>query len=391
MKHKIVISGLFGENNAGDELLLYKLLDGLFNNFEIETISIFSSDVQKTINSLTINGINTGKIQILYSGRWGLLESNKKFPESFSWLPKTIKTIRKSDILITGPGNVIKDNTNAFFLIFWLAKVFIAFIFSKKYCFLGIGAIGLNHSWSKLLFSLLKNKSLFFSTRDSRSATVLKKLKVKPDKIFAYSDLSFYDIRTTAAKTPDRKVVGVNLRSFSTKHYSEEIINSYYAEIFEFLCFLNKNKEYEFKFIPFCTESHQNDLLALEKLNSFKHLDFPNIEIVNWNTFAELENEFSKCHAFIGTRFHSSCISIQNGIPLIALSYDDKTHNLMHDIDMPEYCLKIPEITFKGLKNIWETIESNRSEIKSKEINAVSKYSILAEKHFELLTNHLTK
>lgn len=33
MKYNIVVSGLFGENNAGDELLLYKLLKVLFKKF----------------------------------------------------------------------------------------------------------------------------------------------------------------------------------------------------------------------------------------------------------------------------------------------------------------------------------------------------------------------
>lgn len=181
------------------------------------------------------------------------------------------------------------------------------------------------------------------------------------------------------------------LRSFSEKHFSEEIINNYFSEINKFLCFLNENNEYEFKFIPFCTEKYQNDTLALQKLNISKDLNFPIIEVAKWNTISELENEISKCYAFIGTRYHFSCISIQMNIPLVALSYDDKTYNFMHDIDMLEYCLQVPLITFEKLKSIWEIIKLNRNKIIDKEAKTKKDYSILAEKHFELLKNHLKK
>jgi hypothetical protein len=260
-ERKIILSGHFGENNAGDLILLKSLIKGLFSKLTIDKLIIFSANTTNTKLFLEKEKLLRPNIKIYYSGRWGLFEKGKSFPNNLNWILNITKSLKKSTILITGPGNIIKDNTNAFFLIFWLTKVFIAYIFSKKYCFLGIGAIDLRHLYSKIFFNLLKDRCLFFSTRDTKSAAILKKLKVKTDKIFVFSDLSFY-VTKKDDLTPiisDKKVIGINLRSFSVKHYSKEVINNYYSAIYKFLCFLSGSNEYKFKFIPFCTESHQND------------------------------------------------------------------------------------------------------------------------------------
>ncbi len=386
----IVLSGHFGENNAGDEILLKSLISGLKEKIStLNQVTIITADVDNTIEVLQREKLDRlFKYNLMYSGRWGIFEKNKKFPENTSWLFRIVKSIKKSDYVLTGPGTLIKDNTNSFFMVFWLIKIFIAYIFRRNYCFIGIGVVRLKHSYSKLMFNLLKNNCSFFSTRDKQSAVILKDMDVPDSKIFTYSDLSF-SLDAGFNDGEERKsggVIGINLRDFSAKHYQEKVIENYYVSLSEFIYYLYEKYGYNFKFISFCTEEHQNDLASLSKLKFPKEFNIDEIiEIIYRTDLTELDREISECKAFIGTRYHSNCTALKCNVPLIALSYEEKTKNLFEDINLNSFVLDVESVSFGKLKLIWDLIESNYSDIKLSGKKNVLKLKESALKHFDLL------
>ena len=106
MQKKIVISGYYGFDNFGDEAVLYVLLEHLKNkNCDI---TVFSKNPKLTAKNYNINTTQT-----------------------FS-LPQIIKTIKNTDILISGGGSLLQDATSKKSLIYYLCILLLAKFFKKK-------------------------------------------------------------------------------------------------------------------------------------------------------------------------------------------------------------------------------------------------------------------
>ena len=131
-KITVLLNGHFGENNAGDGLLLVYLIKGILKSTKIEKIIILAANITNVQKEIHRENIDFKRIEYIYSGRWGLFERSKRFPRNLSWIIKTIISIKYCDYIITGPGSIIKDSTNAFFIPFFMSKIVIAKIFRIK-------------------------------------------------------------------------------------------------------------------------------------------------------------------------------------------------------------------------------------------------------------------
>ena len=247
----------------------------------------------------------------------------------------------------------------------------------------------LKYTHSKLIVKLIVKNALFCSVRDSTSSRNLQKYNFYKDKLYTLSDLVFSEISDLEKGQISKKIIGINLRYFTKKHYNNETINKYNLEMSKFLEYLINKYDCHLLFIPFCKEPHQNDLLALDKLSLSKECKEQYLSISKWNNFKELNSEYLKCSNFIGVRFHSNCLALKANIPLMAISYDEKTDNLMNDINMDKFCLHIPEVSFDKLKYIWNYCEKNRDEIIKHEAVVTKELYLKSRNHFNLLKKYI--
>ena len=150
MTKKICISGYYGFDNFGDEIIL-KILTENIKKFNFDTeITVFSVSPEKTSKNLKVKSIH-----------------------SFSLL-KILKTLISSDILISGGGSLLQDSTSAKSLIYYLLIIFLAEIFRKKVIIFaqGIGPIN-NKILFNITMNLLKN-AYYITLRDTNSLNILK-------------------------------------------------------------------------------------------------------------------------------------------------------------------------------------------------------------------------
>lgn len=378
----IALSGHFGENNVGDDLLLLALVDGLSKTLNLNQLVIFTADVAKTGALLAREKSNGAYIRLVYSGRWGLRQPQMPFLKSFSWLTDSVALLKKSDLHLIGPGTIIKDS-NRFFVAFWLVRAFLSFLLRRPFAFIGIGVGEVRFCHSRLLIRWLLNVARFVTVRDTSSLAELGKLHVHRPFMASYPDLSF-----TCSHSPEKsgtanriKRIGLNFRKFKLKHFPERVIQSYEKAIMELLRALPDNVE--LVFYSFCNEPHQNDVEMFELIE--KRFADHHAKVMNFSyaDLAELRTSIASCDAFIGTRYHAVLLAVQTGVPTVGLSYERKTINFMADIGADAFALDIARINEGDLLHAWEELTATRQQYKDQLQGLVKRLEIEAHRHLE--------
>jgi len=93
-------------------------------------------------------------------------------------------------------------------------------------------------------------------------------------------------------------------------------------------------------------------------------------------TCHQLKRIYSFFDYIVGTRFHSMIFSMSNGVPEVAITYTgNKSHGIMHDMGLDDYCISIDDVTEDSLKQKFLSMVQNELPVK-KSINEYLKYTI---------------
>lgn len=393
--YTIAISGFFGDDNVGDDLLQLAVIDGIKKHLRAHKIVVFTSNVEKNINLFKRERLNHNSLDIVYSGRWGLKEPNRKNLGSYSWIIKNLQDLRKCDLHLIGPGNIIKDNTNRFLATFWILRGFLSHLLGKPFALFAVGVADVNHYHSKYIIKKLLNKARFITTRDNTSLEKLRQLKVNAPPMDSFPDLTYTLInrgkRGEHEKTGEIKTVGLNFANFSQKFFPYAVIENYKKVVVEFLKKLAENNSYELIFFPFSGVSHFNDNIMYEFVADEMKRYNRHICRYSYKSINELKEKIARCDVFVGTRFHSIVFAIQGGVPTVAMSYDWKARNFLSEAGLGDYTLRVSDLTIEKLIGAWNNMRLNYIDYFGylKELN--KKYYRLSLKHFDTLRNFIHK
>lgn len=295
MTKKICISGYYGFDNFGDETILKILVENL-KNFECNPeITVFSSNPNKTATNLNVKSIR-----------------------SFD-LIGVIKSLLKSDFLISGGGSLLQDVTSKKSLIYYLGVLFLAQLFGKKTIIFaqGIGPIK-DKKLEKLTASILKRAKLI-TVRDDNSLNLLNSYKINAIKC----NDPVWNINVEQKNHLGK--VGVQLRDFSTltdefiTRLAENIIK-YYSDKEVLILSLQNNLDLE----P-CNKL-KNELL---KLNSNI-----NVKVVENTSNDKIIEDIIGLETLIAMRFHACLIAIKAGVKTIPINYDIKVETLAKEFNL---------------------------------------------------------
>lgn len=295
MTKKICISGYYGFDNFGDETILKILVENL-KNFECNSeITVFSSNPNKTSTNLNVKSVR-----------------------SFDILG-VIKSLIKTDYLISGGGSLLQDATSKKSLIYYLGVLALAQLFGKKTIIFAQGIGPIKDKKLAILTKLILRNAKNITVRDDKSLNLLKSWGVSAIKC----NDPVWNIEVH--KKENTKKVGIQLRSFPT--LTDEFLNSLAQ---------NLNKYYSNKEI--CILSLQNKL-DIEPCNKLKdkllNLN-PNLNVnvientSNDKVIADIEN----METIIAMRFHACLIAIKAGINVIPINYDIKVETLANEFNL---------------------------------------------------------
>ena len=291
---RVLISGYYGYDNFGDELILSVLTDYLLR-------------INADITVLSNNPIKT-------SSQYGI-KSVKNFK-----IIKVIKAISETEILISGGGSLLQDVTSMKSLLYYLFVIWCAKLFEKKVIIFAQGIGPLQRNFSKNLTLKVLSSCDLVTVRDSVSQKFLQdngiNAKLVSDPVWSF-DLPI-----------DKKdgAVGVQLRAFRS------VDNSFLT---------NLAKQIVLNF-----GERKIELFVLQETLDYdicKHFEkilkdiYPQIqtEIVHSLSNNDIIVRISRLEYMIAMRFHAILAAMKTGVKPMAINYDAKVAKLAYDAFLP--------------------------------------------------------
>ena len=287
---KIVISGYYGFNNAGDEALLTAILAALRAVEPTADITVISGNPGNTI----------AKHQVKSLYRFAAV--------------RLLRAIREADLVISGGGSLLQDVTSKRSLAYYLSVIAAAKWKRKKVMLFAQGIGPIRSRLMRLLTRLVVNRADVITVRDRDSAEELARMGVPAAKVEVTADpvlmlnpeskVMGKAILTEAGLDPYKPIIGVSVREWPDNQR--------------------------------CLKPLQvsKDLADSKLLQSY----LPKIR----NRVALLQGDYSteeflsvigSFRLLIGMRLHALIFAAVMKVPLMAISYDPKVDSFLKAIE----------------------------------------------------------
>lgn len=332
---KILLSGYYGFDNAGDEAVLYAIISALRENVPNGEITVLSNQPEKTTAEYGVRAVN----------RWGKLS--------------LVKEIKACDVFISGGGSLLQDVTSKNGILYYLGLIYLAEKLGKKVLIYaqGIGPIQTPRNWR--LTKKILNKTHGITVRDFASRQLLMQMGV------------YREINVCADP-----VWGINPQSIKREH-GEEILRQYideeklgekvmmlavrnwqdsaatFAEIAE-SCDNFAAEGWQIVFVPF---HYPEDVEAGKAAASLMKQQ---AVVLDGNYSPEETMEIlANGDLVIAMRLHGLIMGSVLRKPIVAISYDPKVDSFMQLLRNP-YCLPVAQLQHEKLEQMVQKAWQNK-------------------------------
>lgn len=363
---KIVITGNYGAQNLGDEMILKGLLQTLRNIMPFAELTVLSGNPEETAREYHV-------------------DSAEKFPAGFRSLwravfgknTKTKDEVKSCDYFILGGGGLfggLKKRAD----IIWGIQAMMAYFYGKPVIMYG-QSIGPLRGWfEKWIVKKLFSKAKLIIVRDSQSKDRLISLGIKK-KIYIYPDLAFRFNMEKGGIERKNKIL-VILRQM------EEITDKFKKEIAGFANWLINERKWNVTFITFQKGSESDEFLHEEVTEMI--IDKPYMEIINEHDIEQIMREYESSAMVLGMRLHSLISAIKTSTPFIAINYAPKVEGLLSGGGLESYMIDVDDVNMARLMEEFSRIMSEKNEITDK-LNKYNSETETKQKEMENLLREI--
>lgn len=245
------------------------------------------------------------------------------------WHPLAlIRTLRKSDVLISGGGGLLQDNTSTFSLWYYLGIIYLARLLSVPIYVLGQGIGPINKSYNETLLNYTLKDVKGFLVRDDRSFEILKSLGVNEERVIVGDDLAFSLPRKKRnpddfLPSPDKDIVAAALRN-DIRGRSDVL-----RAVSSGLDMLQE--KFGVSIVLFSSNSSSDR----EMNNDIESATDANCNIIDVDHLSpvQLVEMMRGLDLVIAGRLHTLIFSFISGTPVQGISYDPKMDYLIEDVN----------------------------------------------------------
>lgn len=323
-KKRVLISGYYGFDNFGDELILSLLLEKLKDCH----VTVMTANPRKTFDTYGVHSIHT---------------FNKAL---------VMKELARCDVLISGGGSLLQNVTSNASLLFYTMIIRFALMLKKEVIIFAQG-IGPIKGWlyNFITKSVLK-EAKYVSVRDEKSKKLLDKWKVKSNLV---CDPAF----SIEVEAPERtQKIGIQLRRFDT--LTDELFDNIIAQI---------RQRYYGREIELLSLQDELDAgISQVFINKLKAVEpKANVKLVTGLSVQQIIDRLSQYDCLIGMRYHACLVAAKFGVKTLAIAYDQKVDILAEDLGLP--CLSMNDKkndyvkAFNDMENLsrWNLMERVKS------------------------------
>ena len=308
---KIVISGYYGFNNAGDEAMLTAIVESL-RKLEPEV-------------ALTVISGNPTETKTKYN-----VESIYRFDA-----PQILTALKNTDLLVSGGGSLLQDVTSKKSLLYYLTVIAAAKHFGKKVMFFAQGIGPIRCGFLRTLTKWVCRKADLITVRDEESKSELVRLGIPEEQVHVTADavLSLdtvsrfkgMDILKKAGLDLEKPVIGVSVR-----HWEDDKLCL--QELGKALHRIGEDQGAQVVLLPL---QNPVDIPVCDDL-SFYIPDIPQSKVVLLHdkyTTEEFLSIIANFKLLVGMRLHALVFAAVMQVPFLAISYDPKVDAFVKAVD----------------------------------------------------------
>jgi len=355
----VIISGYYGYNNSGDDMILESILSDLKARKVDISITVLSKRPRETQEQFGVNAVY-------------------RFNFIAIWL-----LLRRTRLLLTGGGSVVQDGTSTRSLIYYLGIIRTAMRYGVKNVLYanGIGPIRKPANIERMRKVL--NKVELITLREEASFKVLEEHGVNAPKIIVTADPVFNLPAPDFARARTQlTVLGIEPRRFFCIALRQWRHNpqGFEQEIAQVADYIAEKHELTALFVPMWLEQ---DTEISRKVMAY--MKSPAIFLEN----AEDVRGIVGLSAFtLAMRLHTLIYAINEAVPVVGLVYDPKVQALMESVGQ-EFYLAVEEARAERLIGFVDGIFADYAGISERLGEARDEARGLAAENAELAVGYL--
>lgn len=325
---QVLFSGYYGFGNAGDEAILYSMVQTFRALAPEVEIAVLSHDPAATEKWLSVKAVNR-------------------------WRPgEVVQAIRRADLFISGGGSLLQDVTGPRSLLYYLGVLETARLLRRPRMIYAQGMGPLQRDWARRLTAKVLDRVQLITLRDSYSRAFLQGLgvrrpviKVTADPVLGM-DMSSFDLQVGQKKLcqlgleENRKpLAGMSVRFGPFLEGAAEALARMADELV--------SQGWEVVFLPFHFPRDVEAGYQVQRL-----MQAPSVLIKERLTLEELVGIISCLDLLVGMRLHALILAAVLRVPFLGLSYDPKVEAFCRQVDQPWVGLN-----FLDFQEMWSKVK----------------------------------
>jgi polysaccharide pyruvyl transferase CsaB len=308
---RILISGYYGFNNAGDDVVLYGIISSLRREQPNISLAVLSNQPERTEALFGIPAYN----------RWSLAT--------------IVRELKRCDLLVMGGGTLMQDVTSPRSVLYYLGIVMIAKMLGKPVVFYAQGFGPILKPFSRKMIKQVVNRVDVITVRDHESGEDFKACGVTKAPVYVTADPALTIHPDDVSDEPglrllselfddmSRPLVAISVRDWKQEQRFKQTIAEA-ADVF-------LAKGWNVLFLPMHYPSDLNpsrEIMALMKQKGARLVEQP-------VTFHDIMSLLKQCTYVVGMRLHSLILACMLKVPFTGISYDPKIDRFVERAGMP--------------------------------------------------------
>ena len=324
----IVVSGYYGYNNSGDDIMLKSIIQNLRAARKNLSISVLSLNPKETRARFNVRAVHR-----------------------FNFLAVLLR-LRKARLLISGGGNLMQDETSTQSLLYYLWIINTARALGVKNMLYANGIGPVRKSRNKKRVRKALNRVDLITLRENASLKALRDMGVTKPEMHVTADAAFALLEPKRNTPPvvEGKYFCVAIRPWPTNPQNLE------AEIASFADYLVQTQGYKAVFVPMRPEQ---DADIAKRIIACMAEDAVLIQPRDYTVARQVlgQASFALC-----MRLHALIYAAECGVPAIGLVYGPKVQGFMESLNQ-SWHMKVEDTSAEKLKLCSDAMHADMDKI----------------------------
>ena len=309
-KYRVVMSGYYGFDNAGDDAILESICQGVRQASDEVAVTVLSNDPALTGRQYGLDAVPRFRVGRVFSA------------------------LRRGDALLSGGGSLLQDTTSTRSLLYYLAVIRCAQLLGKPVMLYANGIGPVRRPGNRRRVKRAVERATLVTLRDHSSARELEEMGVRRQDIHVTADPVFYldpapreraeALLASAGLEGGRPILAVSVRAWKAEG---EDFQRGLARLCDHL-----RRQYGLE-VLFLLMQPERDRLPTTRVREL--MEEPSFQLDQRCTPRELMGVLGMARLCLAMRLHTLIFAARMAVPAMGLVYDPKVDSYLEELDLP--------------------------------------------------------